>query len=83
MPQTRRERADLLQAEEPVCGHDGVAPGTTARAARRERPAQADARRSGPDAQHVEVCRRPKALTSERREQVVQSFMADYGMSQR
>jgi len=48
--EARRERADLLQMEKPVLGHDGAAPGAAARTARRERPAQAHVRGPGPDA---------------------------------
>ena len=48
--EARRERADVLQVEEPVLGHDGVAPGTASPVAGRERQAQAHVCRPGADA---------------------------------
>src|SRR5574343_198258 len=69
--------------EERAIRHDGPAPGAAARTATRERSAQAHVRGPGPDAQRLEGRRRPKALTPERREMVVQSLMADHGMSER
>ena len=57
MQQAQCERADLLQVEEPVFGHDGFAFVAAVGVAGRERQAQADVRGPGPDAQRPDGCR--------------------------
>lgn len=72
----------IPQVEEQVFGYGGIAPVPTARVAGWERQAQAHVPLSGPEAQRLEGCHRPKVLSPKRSEQIAQSLLAEHGTSQ-
>jgi len=83
LPAARDHRVDLAPPEESIRRHEGQRRQATEGAREGERAAQADRGEPGPRQRHVEVRRRGKILTPNRRRQAVALLEQEFGVSER
>jgi putative transposase len=79
--QGRDQPANLLQLEEEMRGADAFRDATVARAGGRERPVEKDRRRSDAGSRDAAGCYQTKALGPERKRELVDGLLADWGVS--